>query len=183
MSSRSTFGVQISSFLPRILQTYLLAHSNAVKHSQQNEKANINEVDAAIAGPSSFGDASASIANNTNPSHPLPNITISSLSDGIVTPHLQADGIFSNGMHEFSFSVEGALVFIDMSGFTALSERLSLQGMLGVEALSSHLNSFFGPIVQLLQSYGGDIIKFAGDAIIVLFTDQAGLHCSSPLED
>ena len=68
-----------------------------------------------------------------------------------------------------SFPLEGAILFIDMSGFTPLSERLGEAGMLGVEALSRHLNDYFGPIVALIESHGGDIIKFAGDAIMVLF--------------
>ena len=86
---------------------------------------------------------------------------------------LQAGG--SNLSNPSSFALEGALLFVDMSGFTPLSERLGDAGMLGVEALSRCLNDYFGPITELIEQHGGDIIKFAGDAIMVLF-------CKDPFE-
>lgn len=62
---------------------------------------------------------------------------------------LQAGG--SNLSNPSSFALEGALLFVDMSGFTPLSERLGDAGMLGVEALSRCLNDYFGPITELIE--------------------------------
>jgi class 3 adenylate cyclase len=45
-----------------------------------------------------------------------------------------------------------------MSGFTKLST------MLDVESLSKIINSYFDMIVSEVIAYGGDILKFAGDA-------------------
>jgi class 3 adenylate cyclase len=53
---------------------------------------------------------------------------------------------------------ESALLFVDMSGFTKLST------MLDVESLSKVINSYFDMIVGEVIQYGGDILKFAGDA-------------------
>lgn len=53
---------------------------------------------------------------------------------------------------------ESALLFVDMSGFTKLST------MLDVESLSKVINSYFDMIVSEVILYGGDILKFAGDA-------------------
>ena len=51
-----------------------------------------------------------------------------------------------------------ALLFVDMSGFTKLST------MLDVESLSKVINSYFDMIVSEVLQFGGDILKFAGDA-------------------
>jgi hypothetical protein len=56
---------------------------------------------------------------------------------------------------------ESALVFIDISGFTKLST------MLDEETLSSVINSYFEMIVGEVNAYGGDVLKFAGDALFV----------------
>lgn len=52
-----------------------------------------------------------------------------------------------------------ALLFIDISGFTALSN------LLDVERFSDVVNSYFQMIVNTVISHGGDVLKFAGDAI------------------
>ncbi len=54
---------------------------------------------------------------------------------------------------------EAALLFVDMSGFTKISTTLD------VESLSDAINSYFEMIVNNITTYGGDILKFAGDAI------------------
>ena len=43
---------------------------------------------------------------------------------------------------------------------------------MGVETLSRTLNEYFGPIVTLIESHNGDVIKFAGDALMVLFANN-----------
>lgn len=53
---------------------------------------------------------------------------------------------------------KAALLFVDMSGFTKLS------CLLDVESLSKVINSYFDMIASEVILYGGDILKFAGDA-------------------
>lgn len=52
-----------------------------------------------------------------------------------------------------------ALLFVDISGFTQLST------MLDPEKLSKVINAYFELIVNLVTAHGGDVLKFAGDAI------------------
>ncbi len=63
---------------------------------------------------------------------------------------------------------ETVCLFCDVSGFTALSERMAMNGK-GAEGLANHLNSYFGQMLRLIAMDGGDVFKFAGDAIIVLW--------------
>ena len=61
---------------------------------------------------------------------------------------------------------ESTVVFADISGFTPLTERMAARGREGVERLTAFLNEFFGELVSLVHEYGGDIVKFAGDAVL-----------------
>eukprot|EP00602_Paraphysomonas_sp_CaronLab_P010748 CAMPEP_0185039174 /NCGR_PEP_ID=MMETSP1103-20130426/35751_1 /TAXON_ID=36769 /ORGANISM="Paraphysomonas bandaiensis, Strain Caron Lab Isolate" /LENGTH=2231 /DNA_ID=CAMNT_0027577957 /DNA_START=219 /DNA_END=6917 /DNA_ORIENTATION=+ len=42
----------------------------------------------------------------------------------------------------------------------------------GAEGLAKHLNSYFSQMVRLIASDGGDVFKFAGDAMIVLWPES-----------
>lgn len=65
-------------------------------------------------------------------------------------------------------------LFADVSGFTALSEALGKSGRSGTEELTTLLNSYFEPMIDLIHTYGGIIGKFSGDAMTVLFPFNAG---------
>ena len=60
-------------------------------------------------------------------------------------------------------------MYADLSGFTAMSDKLSVSGRLGSEELASAINSIFDPLLDIIFSYGGDVIKFGGDAVLALF--------------
>ena len=64
---------------------------------------------------------------------------------------------------------ETALLFADISGFTALTERLASQGPGGMEQLTQILNAYFGQMIATITGHGGDIIKFAGDAMLAVW--------------
>ncbi len=68
--------------------------------------------------------------------------------------------------------VEGTLVFADVSGFTALAERLAKGGKVGAEALTAVLNDLFSRLLATAGGYGGDCLKFGGDALLLLFTGE-----------
>lgn len=57
----------------------------------------------------------------------------------------------------------GALLFVDISGFTVLSQRLP------VDALRLHINAYFKKILDIIFKYGGDVVKFAGDALFIIW--------------
>ncbi len=66
--------------------------------------------------------------------------------------------------------VHGSLVFADVSGFTALAERLARRGKVGAEELTNTLNTVFGELLGVAGRWGGDCLKFGGDAVLLLFT-------------
>ncbi len=61
------------------------------------------------------------------------------------------------------------VLFADVSGYTALCEAMAAKGPTGDEYLAKHLNSYFELLVRTMASQGGDVFKFAGDAMIVLW--------------
>ncbi|MGE3819310.1 MAG: AAA family ATPase, partial [Isosphaeraceae bacterium] len=71
--------------------------------------------------------------------------------------------------------LEGAVLFSDLSGFTALTEQLLKLGPSGVEALSELLNRYFGRLICLIEGHGGDVLKMAGDSLLAVWrtTDPA----------
>ena len=65
---------------------------------------------------------------------------------------------------------QGAFLFVDVSGFTPLSERLSKQGRAGAEQVTTIINSLFHELVSILFQHGGSLLKFGGDALLGLFS-------------
>lgn len=62
-----------------------------------------------------------------------------------------------------------AVGFADISGFTALAEKLAQQSRSGVEQLRDVLDRCFGRLVELVTAHGGEVLKFAGDAVLALW--------------
>lgn len=60
-------------------------------------------------------------------------------------------------------SAEATVLFVDLAGFTALSETLE------PEAIVSVLNDYFSAVVRVIESYDGLITQFQGDAILAIF--------------
>ncbi|HET7820572.1 MAG TPA: adenylate/guanylate cyclase domain-containing protein [Ornithinibacter sp.] len=81
-------------------------------------------------------------------------------------------------------TVDGTLVFADVSGFTALTERLSRQGRIGAEEIVEALNRVFGPMLTIAATRGGELLKFGGDALLFLFRgdDHAQQACDAAVE-
>ncbi len=66
-------------------------------------------------------------------------------------------------------SFQAYTLFVDMSGFTKLTEILLKQANAGAERLSNILNSIFHPMVRQVYAQGGFIPYFAGDAFTGIF--------------
>jgi class 3 adenylate cyclase/tetratricopeptide (TPR) repeat protein len=65
--------------------------------------------------------------------------------------------------------VEGSLLLADISGFTRMSEQLAEAGREGAEWLTNIINHYFRNMLDIARGYGGDNLKFGGDALLVLF--------------
>src|SRR5919106_588372 len=65
--------------------------------------------------------------------------------------------------------VEGTLAFVDISGFTAMSERLSSRGKAGAEEVNAVMNATFARLLEVAYAFGGGLLKFGGDALLLFF--------------
>ena len=62
---------------------------------------------------------------------------------------------------------------VDISGFAALSERLAEQGRKGAEELVRTISGIFASLIEAAERHGGDVLKFRGDALLLLFVGDA----------
>ena len=69
----------------------------------------------------------------------------------------------------------GAALFFDISGFTALTDDLVTQlgERRGVDELIGLLNTVYGALIEEVHRYGGSVIGFSGDAITCWFGQWA----------
>ena len=66
--------------------------------------------------------------------------------------------------------VDGTLVFVDISGFTRLTERLARKGNVGAEEMSDLLDATFSALLTGARVQGADLVKWGGDAVLLLFS-------------
>jgi class 3 adenylate cyclase/tetratricopeptide (TPR) repeat protein len=66
--------------------------------------------------------------------------------------------------------LDGSMVFVDISGFTAMSERLAKHGKLGAEELTAVIAATFHELLAAAYSFGASLLKFGGDALLLFFT-------------
>ena len=67
-------------------------------------------------------------------------------------------------------SLPGTVVFVDISGFTKMSERLARAGRVGAEEVTDVVGYVFRRLLGTAYSYGGGLIKFGGDALLLWFS-------------
>lgn len=72
--------------------------------------------------------------------------------------------------------VSGSMAFVDISGFTPLTERLTRQGKVGSEELSDILDSTFTALLEQTRREDADLVKWGGDAVLLLF--QGAQHAA-----
>nr|XP_056700692.1 adenylate cyclase type 10-like [Euleptes europaea] len=92
---------------------------------------------------------------------------------GKVAAHVPDLIVYGDFTQEVPFieTFDGVLLFIDISGFTALTEKFSTNTNLesGADQLTQTLNRYVGDIVEEVMVFGGDILNFAGDALLALW--------------
>ena len=67
-----------------------------------------------------------------------------------------------------AWSFDAALLFVDISGFTNLCTRLD------VDKLQAHINRYFTNLIDVVSRNNGDVVRFAGDAILCSWSLRAG---------
>ena len=84
-----------------------------------------------------------------------------------------------------ALTLDGSLVSVDISGFTALSARLAATGREGAEELVRTISSIFASLIEVAERHGGDVLKFRGDALLLLFVgkEHAARACGAASEN
>ena len=65
--------------------------------------------------------------------------------------------------------ITGAVLFADITNFTALSGKFVDSNISSAEELAILLNRFFNRLITIVHENGGEVTKFAGDALIALW--------------
>ncbi|HET7138031.1 MAG TPA: tetratricopeptide repeat protein, partial [Gaiellaceae bacterium] len=65
---------------------------------------------------------------------------------------------------------DATIAFVDISGFTAMSEKLSNLGKAGAEEVTDVMNTTFSALLEVAYAEGGGLLKFGGDALLLLYT-------------
>lgn len=87
-----------------------------------------------------------------------------------LVPKLAVELASTPGVHYRE--IDGSMLSADISGFTALSERLADKGKAGAEEITSLISRCFTALIDAAYEYGGEVLKFGGDAILVLFRGE-----------
>jgi class 3 adenylate cyclase len=64
------------------------------------------------------------------------------------------------------YSCQAAVLFVDLSNYSKISAALSHKG---AHTLSAIVNGYLGRLLAIVHSYGGDVVKFAGDAVLIVW--------------
>ena len=93
----------------------------------------------------------------------------------ILLRHLQEDP------ESLWWTTEGSVVFVDISGFTKLSEKLAKIGKEGAEQVTDAIETCFTDLLAVAYANDGSLIKFGGDALLLLFEgdDHVANACRS----
>lgn len=68
------------------------------------------------------------------------------------------------------------MVFVDVSGFTTMSERLARHGKVGAEEVTDVIGDTFAVLLAEAYAYGGRLLKFGGDAMLLFFSEEGHPH-------
>ncbi len=94
--------------------------------------------------------------------------TLASYVPRLVIQRLEADPEpLSEPREEY---LSGAILFADIAGFSRLADQLAHdKNRAGAEELTALINRYFGHLVGHVTAHGGDIVKFAGDALLAFW--------------
>lgn len=67
------------------------------------------------------------------------------------------------------YTCYAAVLFVDLSGYSKIAAAIAHKG---AHALSSTVNNCLSRILHIIHEHGGDVVKFAGDAVIVVWEGE-----------
>ncbi|HET6914554.1 MAG TPA: adenylate/guanylate cyclase domain-containing protein [Acidimicrobiales bacterium] len=68
--------------------------------------------------------------------------------------------------------LEGTLAFVDISGFTSLTEKLAVRGKAGAEEMTGYLNETFAELLSIAYENGAELMKWGGDAVLLWYSGE-----------
>ncbi|MDX1687282.1 MAG: adenylate/guanylate cyclase domain-containing protein, partial [Candidatus Promineifilaceae bacterium] len=92
-----------------------------------------------------------------------------------LVPHFIID---RHARKESSGRFAAAAVFVDVSGFSALTDQLMARGQHGAEVLAGVMGSIFEPLIDAVYGQRGFVTGFAGDAFTAVFPHADGANAS-----
>ena len=108
----------------------------------------------------------------TEPVANVPMRKLIALTPQVLLEHLNARGEKpSHSLQPTAILRQGAVLFIDISGYTRVGDALRAQygASEGAERLSAALNTYFTAMVNVVIAYGADVPLFSGDAFAAAF--------------
>jgi len=81
----------------------------------------------------------------------------------LVYPRFQSEVSFR------PYTCQAAVLFVDLSNYSGITAAIAHKGP---HALSGVVNAYLGRILEIVRSAGGDAVKFAGDAVLVVWEGQ-----------
>jgi len=93
-----------------------------------------------------------------------------------VVPELIVEN-FRAGKFRGDFPAVG--MFLDLSGFSKMTDTLMQHGQQGAEVLAGLMRSVFDPLVKSVFEYGGRIVSFSGDGIMALYPIVQDEHATA----
>jgi class 3 adenylate cyclase len=64
------------------------------------------------------------------------------------------------------YTCQAAILFVDLCGYSRITAAIAHRG---AHVLSETVNAYLSRLLSIIAEYGGDVIKFAGDAIMIIW--------------
>jgi len=79
-----------------------------------------------------------------------------------------------------SQTLHGTILFCDIAGFSKMTEEISRESEFGIAKLGEILDIYIGRLVDIILEHGGDIVKFAGDALFAFWPKPQKVSLADP---
>ena len=111
--------------------------------------------------------AAGGVVGLAPPAQPWSDVTLASY-----VPRLVREWVASPNPDALHRRLDGTMVFVDISGFTKMSDRLARLGKRGAEEITAIISSCFDRLVAEAHAFDGTLVKFGGDALLLFFQGE-----------
>ena len=110
-------------------------------------------------GASASQDSPAMLRARNNTTEPPPMVQ---RAPSLRTFSPRIDGTENKNQSLIAEQKQAVVLLVDISGFTRLSDKFQGLGQEGIDSLTSTINRMFSTIIEHVEEWNGDVIKFAG---------------------